>query len=350
MKKAAISIITCICMLVGMLSFSLPVNAVSYVAVPGSCFFYTYRDTSSSPALSVTFKDDGNLSGISRSNLFKQSIAPGLYNSWWYAGEDVKFFLNKTIPAGARLHINLGLRYWAATSNNVNAESLTFVKFKASFNNPASYVSASPYWSVREYIKTGSFDKEAYFNISIVTQEPISSINLTDVGAQISVEGSEDTYRIWLYLMDCRVQYELIDDNPNGDVLKDIRTNTNNTINAVNQQTTTITNNIQNQTDTMTNGYDNSSMSDDNTRLNTQIAQYDQAQESATNTSVSNIDAAEFINPSSNTSVFAAMTFSASFLQSLYNNLGDFGVVVMVSLSLCLGLMLVGWFKYRKGG
>lgn len=107
---------------------------------------------------------------------------------------------------------------------------------------------------------------------------------------------------------------------------------------------------LSKQTDQLTNGYDNSSMSSDNTRLNDQISQYDQAQESATNTSVSNIDAAEFINPSSNASVFAAMTFSASFLQSLYNNLGDFGIVVMVSLSLCLGLMLVGWFKYRKGG
>jgi hypothetical protein len=107
-------------------------------------------------------------------------------------------------------------------------------------------------------------------------------------------------------------------------------------------------NRINNQTNTITNGYDNSSMTDDNTRLNDKIAQYDQAQESATNTSVSNIDAAEFISPSSNTSVFAAMTFSASFLQSLYNNLGDFGIVVMVSLSLCLGLMLVGWFKYRR--
>lgn len=161
--KKTLSLILTICMVfVGVVSFSAPVKAASYVAVPGSCFFYTYRDTSYSPALSVTFKDDGNFSGMSRSNLFKQSIAPGLNNSWWYSGDDVKFFLNKTIPAGARVHIHLGLRYWAATSNNVNAESLTFVKFKASFNNPASYVSASPYWSVREYIKTGSFDKEAY--------------------------------------------------------------------------------------------------------------------------------------------------------------------------------------------
>lgn len=119
---------------------------------------------------------------------------------------------------------------------------------------------------------------------------------------------------------------------------------------SMQDQTNSLNKATQDQTNTMTNGYDNSGMSQDNARLNDQISQYDQAQESATNTSVSNIDAAEFINPSSNTSVFAAMTFSSSFLQSLYNNLGDFGIVVMVSLSLCLGLMLVGWFKYRKGG
>lgn len=118
----------------------------------------------------------------------------------------------------------------------------------------------------------------------------------------------------------------------------------------ISNQTNSINNNITQQTETMTNGFDNSSMTSDNSRLNNQIAKYDAAQQSATNTSVNNIDAADFVNPSSNASIFAAMTFSASFLQSLYNNIGDFGIVVMVSLSLCLGLMLVGWFKFRKGG
>ena len=129
------------------------------------------------------------------------------------------------------------------------------------------------------------------------------------------------------------------------DLQSDIRLNnmTNNINNKIQEET-------RNQTNSLQNGYDNSSMTSDNTRLNDQIAKYDAAQQSATNTSVNNIDAADFVNPSSNASIFAAMTFSASFLQSLYNNIGDFGTVVMVSLSLCLGLMLVGWFKFRKGG
>lgn len=338
MKKAAISIITCICMLVGMLSFSLPVYASSYVGVPGSCFFYTYNSTVGTPALTVTFPDDA-LSGQSSSARFSSSLRPGISTSYWFRASDVKFFLNKTIPANSHVSVNLGIRYWASTTSNVNADSLTFTRFSASFNNPSENSAALPRWSVREYIKSGSYDKEAYFNLSFDTDAPITSINLTDVGADISVSGDQESYYIWAYLLDCRVQYALIDNNPNRDVLVDIKNNTQSTTDAVNDQTNTVTN-----------GYDNSSMTSDNERLNNQIAQYDQAQESATNTSVSNIDAAEFVNPSSNASVFAAMTFSASFLQSLYNNLGDFGIVVMVSLSLCLGLMLVGWFKYRKGG
>lgn len=109
---------------------------------------------------------------------------------------------------------------------------------------------------------------------------------------------------------------------------------------------------IQNQTNTLTNGYDNSSMTSDNTRLNDQISQYDSAQEDATNTSVSNIDAAEFYDPSASApvSVLMGMTLGSDFLYMLFEHLGDFSIPIMVSLSLCLGLMLVGWFKYRKGG
>ena len=118
----------------------------------------------------------------------------------------------------------------------------------------------------------------------------------------------------------------------------------------IEQQTESLNNATKAQTETVTNGYDNSSMTSDNARLYDQLAKYDAAQQSATSTSVNNIDAAEFVDPSSNASIFAAMTFSSSFLQSLYNNIGSFGIVVMVSLSLCLGLMLVGWFKFRKGG
>lgn len=108
-----------------------------------------------------------------------------------------------------------------------------------------------------------------------------------------------------------------------------------------------IVNETRSQTDTMTNGYDNSSMSSDNTRLNDKIAQYDQAQEDTTNKSTSYIDGAEFVNPFSNATVLASVTFATSFLQSLFMNLDIWQLVVTVSLCLVLALMLVGWFKFR---
>lgn len=347
MKKTVISIITFICLLVGVLSFSLPVMAASETYVKGDVFFYTGQTSNS--ALTVTMKDDGSYTGTSAGCEYSAYIYSGINQSQQFLGKTVKFYLASTIPANSRIHVCMGVKFWAANGNK-NASSLDFRKYHCSFNNPAAYDAASARWTVRQYTREGQYSKEAFFDLYVDTLAPVSSLDFYDVGATVSVSGTESTYKMWLYLMDCRVSYTPINDNPNGDVLKDIRSNTNNTTNAVNNQTTTITNNIKNQTDTMTNGYDNSSMTDDNTRLNNQIAQYDAAQESATNTSVSNIDAAEFVNPSSNASVFAAMTFSASFLQSLYNNLGDFSIVIMVSLSLCLGLMLVGWFKYRKGG
>lgn len=104
---------------------------------------------------------------------------------------------------------------------------------------------------------------------------------------------------------------------------------------------------IKNQTDTMTNGYDNSSMSSDNTRLNDQISQYDQAQEETTNKSTAYIDGAQFVNPFDNATVLASVTFATSFLQSLFMNLDIWQLVVTVSLCLVLALMLVGWFKFR---
>ena len=104
---------------------------------------------------------------------------------------------------------------------------------------------------------------------------------------------------------------------------------------------------IQKQTDTMTNGYDNSSMSSDNTRLNNQIAQYDQAQEETMNSSKNYIDAAQFINPFDNATLLSSVTFCTSFLQSLFMNIGNWQIIVTVSLCITLALMLVGWFRFK---
>lgn len=104
---------------------------------------------------------------------------------------------------------------------------------------------------------------------------------------------------------------------------------------------------IENQTNTLTNGYDNSGLTDSNTALSGSINDYDQTESQITDSSISNIDAAQFISPASNATLLASVSFCTSWLQSLFVNLGDWSLLVTVSLSLALGLMLIGWFKYR---
>lgn len=123
-------------------------------------------------------------------------------------------------------------------------------------------------------------------------------------------------------------------------------------INSVlNSQTSSINNTItrqtQQQTNTLTGGYDNAGMENSNTQLSDSMNDYAAVEDQAMNQSVSYIDDVGFVSPVSNSSIFAAITFTSSWLQSLFNNMGDWSLLILVSLSLALGLMLIGWFKYR---
>lgn len=133
-----------------------------------------------------------------------------------------------------------------------------------------------------------------------------------------------------------------------------VNTQTNTIISQTQNQTTSINNNItqqtQQQTNTLTSGYDSSATNSDNQRLNTAMTDYDDAQADATAQSVSYIDSADFVTLGGNASVLASISFASGFLQSLYTNLGDFSLVIGVCLALALALMLVGWYKYKKGG
>lgn len=119
----------------------------------------------------------------------------------------------------------------------------------------------------------------------------------------------------------------------------------------INNQTNSINNKIQQetqkQTDTLTDGYDNSALNQSNSNLSGAITDYDNTESQITDSSVANIDAAEFQLPSGNAALTASLSFGATFLQSLFVNMGDWSLLVTVSLSLALGLMLIGWFRYR---
>lgn len=125
----------------------------------------------------------------------------------------------------------------------------------------------------------------------------------------------------------------------------------NNTTKQITNQTTTINNNItkqtQQQTTTLTTGFDNNGMENSNASLNSSLTDYDNKEGKITDASITYIDGASFIKPSSNATLLTSISFCTAWLQSLFVNLGNWSILVMVSLSLALGLMLIGWFKYR---
>lgn len=346
MKKAAISIITCICMFIGMLSFSIPSYAASTQLYTFSDISYTastkYHVTSYRGRQTSFIVDNANTAATI------YSVSGSSTSGDFYIDLPVRFYQwnnnSSVFSSFDGLVINIvgfvPFLSWSDTYNVYLIDAfITSAQIVANTGQlspihlPSSESATNTVFDLSTTMRANNGNFTDSFVIRLYVHYTVGFGDTSAGNNSSTIVSASGNFRLGYKFSSLKV-YGF--DLPDKSYVDSINTN--------------IQKETQKQTDTMTNGYDNSSMTNDNTRLNNQIAQYDQAQESATNTSVSNIDAAEFINPSSNTSVFAAMTFSSSFLQSLYNNLGDFGIVVMVSLSLCLGLMLVGWFKYRKGG
>lgn len=106
---------------------------------------------------------------------------------------------------------------------------------------------------------------------------------------------------------------------------------------------------IENQTQELTKGYDNSGMNSDNIALSGSLSEWNDLEKDASDQSVTRIDAAEFISPANGPpQMLAAITLSSSFLQTLFINIGDWSYLILISLAFAFGLMLVGWWKYRK--
>lgn len=132
----------------------------------------------------------------------------------------------------------------------------------------------------------------------------------------------------------------------------DIQNQTTSINNSITNQTNSINNNInqatQDQTNTLTGGYDNSGMENTNQQLADSLASYDQMEAQVTDQSVGYIDAVTFFDPTTHLQLMSSVIYASTFLQNLFVALGDWSVLVVISLSLVFALMLIGWFKYRK--
>lgn len=123
--------------------------------------------------------------------------------------------------------------------------------------------------------------------------------------------------------------------------------------NAISSQTTSINANIDNtRTDiveaieNLGNGYNAGGMMNDANSLENSLNNYDDQESNLTDSAFSNIGMINYVRPTG--SVMASITFCTSFLQSLFFNMGDFNIFIVISLSLTFALMVIGWFRFRK--
>lgn len=162
---------------------------------------------------------------------------------------------------------------------------------------------------------------------------------------RVDLTFSQDKGAIWLstYFVDSVSGTDL--NNQTNSINNNITSNITNQTNSINNNINQAT---QNQTNTLTGGYDNSGMENTNKQLADSLASYDQTESQVTDQSVAYIDAVSFFDPTTHLQLMTSITYVSTFLQNLFVSLGDWSVLVMISLSLAFALMLIGWFKYRK--
>lgn len=331
-RRMIFSVMTAFAILVQALSASFESNAAR-PSYHGGDVIAVVLNATGNPLVSV-MRSDGGYSPISTYATLKNSVLPTSRNS--FTIDTLSFHLSSVIPVNSDIYVYFGIKIWVQNGGS-NSTSVSYRDCSFSFSNPLSTYMGG---SVNVYDSPDEYSREVFF--SLHCQNPgysISSILLESLKIYYDATFFNSGYEGvgYVYLMDCRVISYPIDTNPNASVLEDIRDNTGATTDAINDQTQQVTE-----------GYDNSQTTNDNQQLADAMQDYDNSQSAAVGDSTGYIDDVSFFDPSSSSQVMSGITLTGSFLQSLFENLGQWGAVVMVSLSLTFGLMLVGWFKFRK--
>lgn len=237
---------------------------------------------------------------------------------------------NNEIPAYSRIDISL---WFAVDHGSVSSSHPSFYFMSGDLSNPDACFDYNA--SVR-YHNFTSNEMAFIFQFTFWLQQPIEVIAIEGLQLQFTFPATSSGDIRLAFIPQTTISYEAVGGS-SIDILNDIKNNTQGTIDAVNDQTQEVTQ-----------GYDNSQTVNDNEQLAGAMQDYDDSQSAAVGDSTGYIDDVSFFDPSSSAQVMSGITLTGSFLQSLFENLGQWGAVVMVSLSLTFGLMLVGWFKFRK--
>lgn len=327
MKKGLLVACTMISILLQVVSFSFRSDAAT-TYLGGDIFLDAGSSWDNNDIVMSSSSFNGNSPSGSDYATYSVSGTGSRLNTF---GSDFHIYFTDDIPANTWIHGSLRIlfRYDDFIS------PITFDHVAYSLNNPGSVENFS--CSVTNYSYGSNSDRYMFmYNFSFYLNEPVNQIQFTTFTIYFRyVASGSGTIRAMIY------RNTILSSEPvmsaYGDVLDEIEQNTENTTNAINDQT-----------DTLTDGYDNSQIEQSNTQLADSMQDYDSQQAEITDQATGYIDDVAFVDPSSQVQLAAAITYSASWLQSLFVNLGDWGILVVVSLSLAFAFMLIGWYKYRK--
>lgn len=100
-------------------------------------------------------------------------------------------------------------------------------------------------------------------------------------------------------------------------------------------------------TDTMVNGYDNSGMESSNSKLSQSMQEYESQEARLLGSVQGHIDGFTYVNPFVQ---FTAPLADVSFmLTGIYTGLGALNIPIAFSLTLSIGLICIGWYRFKGG-
>lgn len=245
------------------------------------------------------------------------------YFSNFYFGRKLEFATDEIIPAGSVVSVKATFTFECPyPSNNTFLESAISspVGTDESYQFSAHYI--DPYTC------------EITYSSTLTLNTATSHFTWSKFYFQFSIGTSESGYTCKLTFDSMEMSYEV--DESEKDVLEDIRDNTTET---------------NDKLDNLTDGFQNDGMDSSKDELNSSLAGIDNAENSLFNPAKDHLGSYEFVDINSFQGLATGVTFVSTFLQSFYvssGGLDGLGIITAVGFSVLLVSVVIGFFRYYK--
>ncbi len=137
--------------------------------------------------------------------------------------------------------------------------------------------------------------------------------------------------------------------NNNETLIEENRNNTDDIIDALDNNSSTIIDNNNQNTDTIVNGYDSSKLDNSSNQLNDTLTQYDDLENSISESMGSYFNDFEYTNIADYPSgVLSSLLFFGNYLQKIFESIANFNLSITLGLTITFVLMLIGYYRYGR--